>query len=284
MSEEWQTERLDLDAYLDRIDYHRTLDPGGPTLIGLHRAHVAAIAFENLDIILGRGIGVDLDSVQTKLVNDRRGGYCYEHALLFAAVLERIGFTVDRLLARIGHDPHQPRPRTHMTLRVSHDDTQWLADVGFGAGLLEPLPWDETGEPHTQDGWTYRLTTADEGWIVQQRLPHGWTDLYSFTEEPQHASDVVMANHFTSTHRSSPFVDQPVVMRKAGAVYHRLRGRELTTAHVDGTTEQHTLDDTGIATALRDTFRLTLTESEAARLQAALPPPNSESEQPRSTR
>lgn len=154
MTDEWEIDRLDLDAYLHRVGYHDQLVPTGQTLTRLHRAHVAAIPFENLDIVLGRGVAVDLDSVQAKLVGNRRGGYCYEHGLLFAAALERVGYDVDRLLASIGEDPQ--RPRTHMTLHVRAADGARLADVGFGAGLLQPLPWGESG-PCQQGDWVYQL-------------------------------------------------------------------------------------------------------------------------------
>jgi N-hydroxyarylamine O-acetyltransferase len=149
VSDEWGTDELDLPAYLDRIGQPAG-EPDGATLARLHRAHVAAIGFENLDVVLGRGVAVDLAAVQDKLVERHRGGYCYEHGVLFAAVLTRLGFDVDRLLARIGHDPQRPRARTHMALRVTGSDGQWLADVGFGTGLLTPLPWTDDGREGRQ--------------------------------------------------------------------------------------------------------------------------------------
>jgi N-hydroxyarylamine O-acetyltransferase len=85
-SDEWEIERLDLDAYLRRVGHVGDTAPTAQTLAALHRAHLAAIPFENLDVVLGRGIAVDVDSVQAKLVERRRGGYCYEHGVLFAAV------------------------------------------------------------------------------------------------------------------------------------------------------------------------------------------------------
>src|SRR5690242_2886518 len=94
---------LDLDAYLKRIEYTGDLEPTYSVLEALHRAHTTHIPFENLDILLGRPILLDLASLQTKLVLGCRGGYCFEHNLLFAAVLERIGFSLIRLAARVHH-------------------------------------------------------------------------------------------------------------------------------------------------------------------------------------
>ena len=84
---------LDVPAYLERIEYQGTLAPDYATLEALHLAHATHIPFENLDILLDRPILLDLGSLQSKLVDARRGGYCYEHNTLFASVLREIGFT-----------------------------------------------------------------------------------------------------------------------------------------------------------------------------------------------
>jgi N-hydroxyarylamine O-acetyltransferase len=68
---------------------------------GWHQAHVGAIPFENLDILLGRPVVLEIDALQAKLVSGRRGGYCFEQNTLFRAALERIGFRVTALAARV---------------------------------------------------------------------------------------------------------------------------------------------------------------------------------------
>ncbi len=272
MSTEWEIGRLDLDAYLARVGYRGNREPTGPTLAALHRAHVAAIAFENLDVILGRGVSVDLDDVQAKLVGRDRGGYCYEHNVLFAAVLERLGYRVERFLARIGADHDRPRPRTHMTLHAHAADggQSWLADVGFGGGLLDPLPWGDTG-PHRQGGWTYQLIVQGGTWQVREQHNDGWATLYSFTEERQHLSDVVMSNHFTSTYPDSPFIAQIVVMGKAPEQHRRLIGRPLSITRPDGAVHERELSDPEIADTLRTEFGLQLDSDEMGRLVDSLP-------------
>lgn len=271
MTDEWDSDRLDLDAYLARTGYTGELAPTEQTLRRLHRAHVAAIPFENLDIPLGRTISTQLEDVQTKLVHAGRGGYCYEHGVLFAAVLDRLGYAVHRLLARIGGERARPRPRSHMMLHVRARDRQWLADVGFGAGLLEPLPWADTG-PRIQGGWIYQLTPcAERGWQLRERRGTEWKTLYSFTDEPQHASDVMVANHFTSTHPSSPFVGQLMVIRKDDDAHLRLHGRRLDQIRPDGSTTERELTNTEIAHAMRDQFGLQLTQLEIIDLLRSLP-------------
>ena len=273
VTDEWNTDRLDLDAYLTRTGYAGSSVPDVTTLIELHRAHVAAIAFENLDVATGRGVAVDLPEVQDKLVTRRRGGYCYEHGTLFAAVLDRFGYPVHRVLARVGSGDDGPRPRTHLAIITQVQDARWLVDVGFGSGLLEPVPFD--GTAHHQGGWTYRShPETDCSWALQELRPEGWTTLYTFTEERVHASDVVMANHFTATWPRSPFVAQVIAVRKDAHAVHQLLGRRLTATGPQGDGEDaRVLTDAEVVTALRQVFGLHLTADEATRVTAALPAP-----------
>jgi N-hydroxyarylamine O-acetyltransferase len=266
MTSEWDIEQLDIDAYLRRVGYDGDPAPTAATLAALHRAHLATVPFENLDIVLGRGISVDFEDVQRKLVDDRRGGYCYEHGLLFAAALERLGFGVDRLLARVGGDGYRPRARTHMALRVRADGEAWLADVGFGSGLLEPLPFDG-GEPRRQGGWEYMLaSTGDGAWELRERREDEWMVRYGFADERQHPADVVVANHFTSTWPRSPFVTRAVVVRKDEDALRELIDRTLTTTRPDGSTEERPIADGELAATLADVFGLELSADEVAGL------------------
>ncbi|NUW38926.1 arylamine N-acetyltransferase [Nonomuraea rhodomycinica] len=144
--------------------------PSAETLRAVHRAHVTAIPFENLDVVLGRGAPIDLESLQDKLVGRRRGGYCHEHNLLFAAALERLGFRVTRHLARIRLG-RLHLPRTHATLTVETEEGgRWLADVGFGGeGLVEPLPFPD-GAAARLGGWEWRLGRDGDFWVLRDHL------------------------------------------------------------------------------------------------------------------
>jgi N-hydroxyarylamine O-acetyltransferase len=83
---------IDLDAYFERIGWGGSTHATFHTLSDLIHAHMTAIPFENLDVLLGRSIRLDLEGIQDKLVRARRGGYCFEHSTLLASVLERLGF------------------------------------------------------------------------------------------------------------------------------------------------------------------------------------------------
>lgn len=277
----WRVDRLDLDAYLRRIAHTGRLAPDGQTLAALHRAHLAAIPFENLDVILGRGISVDLEHVQAKLVDRGRGGYCYEHAILFGAILSRLGFGVDRLLARTGDPDEHPRPRSHMVLRVRAGQQRWLADVGFGSGLLQPLPLAATG-PQRQGAWQYELIQERDGaWRLREHDGERWTTIQTFTEEPQYLVDIEVANYNTATNPHSPFVQRPIVVRKGDSWVRRLLGREYTLDIPGQPARRRMLSDGEYAEVLRGEFGLALAPAEVAALVAALPPasPTTETEQ-----
>jgi N-hydroxyarylamine O-acetyltransferase len=265
---EWEIERLDVGAYLDRIGYAGSLEPSPEVLTALHRAHATTIPFENLDIILGRGVSLRLDDIQEKLLRQRRGGYCYEHNLLFAALLERMEFDVRRLVARV--QPDKPGPRTHMLLNVTIDGEEWLADVGFGAALLDPIPLDD-GIEVRQGEWTHGTARMRDGsWRLRTRDGEEWSDLYGFTGEPQRPTDYLVYNHYTSTHPGSPFVSQVVAMRVTPAARFTLRSDELTTTRPDGSSVRTTVPGPGLDGVLRDTFGIALNGDDALAMAGTL--------------
>ena len=218
----------DVDDYLVRIGERPPLAPTLEGLVTLQRAHCAAVPFENLDILLGRPIALDLPALVEKLVRGRRGGYCFEHNTLFRAVLEALGYRVAAFAARVRVGTTAVRPRTHMLLRTDLPQGAVLVDVGFGGdGPLHPIPFVEGRETWIgRNG--HRLHREGELWVLQGNTGSTWTDLYAFAIEPCYDADFEMANHFTSTHPRSPFVQNLVAQRSWPEKRAILRNRELT--------------------------------------------------------
>jgi N-hydroxyarylamine O-acetyltransferase len=264
---EWCSEELDVDAYLARIDYCDPTEPTEEVLRGLHRAHVTSIPFENLDIVMGREIRIDLPSLQEKLLLRRRGGYCFEHNLLFGALLERLGFLVTRLAARVRMGNARVLPSTHMTLSVSAGGKPWLADVGFGGeGLLEPVPLAE-GVTSEQGGRTYRLVRETEReWVLRTSRPDGWLDLYSFTLEPRRHADYFVANYYTSTHPRSPFTGRMVAQRVKPDRRLSLIDRSLVESEASGEVTTREASDAELGALLRS-FGIVLAPEELVLLR-----------------
>jgi N-hydroxyarylamine O-acetyltransferase len=234
-----RTEPL-LEAYMRRIGLPH---PGAPTLAALrqlHAAHVAAIPFENLDILLGRGINLDLDSLRAKLVDQRRGGYCFEHNTLFLAVLRELGFDATAMEARVRVGSTAIRPRTHMVIAVRLGPDEWLADVGFGGEgpfepvAVRPIQADEVSEVR------HRIVPEGALRVLQMRSSAEWIDMYAFVPEAVHPVDFEVANWFTSTHPRSPFVRTLTAQRSTRDVryilrypsYSEIRGGDVSTREI----------------------------------------------------
>ncbi len=255
----WPVEPLDLGAYLRRIGWTGSPRPDLLTLRAWHRAHLGAIAFENLDIQMGLRIRLDLASLQDKMVQRRRGGYCHEHNTLFRHVLEAAGFEVAHCEARVRQSAGSFRPRTHLTLKVPCEGRTWLADVGFGGdGPLEPVPLD--GETSEQFGDRFRVVPEGSLAVLQRLSASGWEDLYAIEPRSVHPVDVELATWFTSTHPSSPFVNTLTAQRTTPGARQVLRNLAYTvTRGADVTTRA--VERAALAPLLRDAFGLDVPEN-----------------------
>ncbi|OQO94716.1 arylamine N-acetyltransferase [Saccharomonospora piscinae] len=261
---DWDTAGLDLDAYHHRIG--QSLRPPSPeALFALHEAHVRTIPFENVDVVLGRTPSLRLADIAAKLVDTERGGYCFEHGLLFAAVLDRLGYDVTRGVARVRFD--QPdAEQTHLVLLVRTEGERFLADVGFGAGPLVPLPLRD-GARTDHGGWPFRLRRDGGFWLLENPDPEGdWRIAHGFDETPQRHIDYVVGNHYIATHPDSAFTGRLVVMRKDRDVHRKLVGDRLVVEYADETPREVTTVEPG---DLGDTLRslgIVVTGDDLARL------------------
>lgn len=247
---------IDLKEYAERIGYRGELAATMETLKNLHFAHATHIPFENLEILLGRPIEADLESLWAKMISSERGGYCFEQNALFAAVLEELGFRVRRLAARVRMGSKEVRPRSHMLLSVEIEGESWLADVGFGGeGLLHPIPL-RVGEEARNFAWAHRLTLEGPFHVLQTMHPDGWFDLYAFTLEEQYPADYEVANYFISTNPHSPFVHMIFVSRPDADVRLTLMNRRLIEQRAQGSSTSIVPDDDAILEVLAERFGL----------------------------
>ncbi|MFJ7781714.1 arylamine N-acetyltransferase [Streptomyces albidoflavus] len=274
----WSGELLDLDAYLARVGYDGPREPTLAVLRDLQRAHTTGIPFENVHAVLGRELPLDLPSVQARLVQGRRGGYCFEHVGLFAAVLERLGFHVTGLAGRVSLGADKVLPATHGLLAVTarDDERRWLCDVGFGAGPLGPVELADGAEA-AYGGWRYRLERhpgahgIDQWWLYQSApgtgdSPGSWIDRHTFTLTAQYPIDYVVASHFVGTHPRSPFVRRLFAQRMTADAHHSLDGLTRVTTLPDGKTTTEEIAPEALDATLREVFGLALTEEELSAL------------------
>lgn len=202
---------MDVQAYLDRIHYRRASFPTSETLRALHLAHVLAVPFENLDNFLGRPISLEPADLFAKIVIARRGGYCYELNGLFSLLLETMGFSVTRLIARVRYGSRPPYPCSHQVLLVHVGGESWLVDVGFGGnGLLEPFPLvSEHVAMQGSEQFRLRLVEQDEH-LLQCFVRDQWESLYSFSLHPCQPVDYLYASYFHSHSPDSIFMQRRI--------------------------------------------------------------------------
>ena len=265
------TSGIDVDAYFERIGY------GGPqavsldTLAAIHLQHAVTIPFENLNPLLRWPVKLDAQSLEQKLVRDKRGGYCFEHNLLLKHVLERLGFHVKGLAARVLWNAPEGAvtPRGHMLLRIDLDDRPYVADVGFGGlTLTGPIRLEadvEQTTPHER----FRLVQSDDGFVMQANVDDAWMSLYRFDLQEQFLPDYEVTNWYLSNHPASHFVTGLVAARADRDRRYALRGNEFTVHHLAGGKDRRKLVS---AQAIRDVLEQTMQVAlpDAPELDAAL--------------
>lgn len=249
---------MELTSYLQRIGFTGVARPDAQTLCRIHRLHLAAIPYENFDVQLGRRVGFDLEAIHRKLVSERRGGWCYEMNGLFAWALEQIGFRITRLAGAVTRDQGGDASiGTHLALCV-HLDRPYLADVGFGDGLIEAAPI--AAGAFRQDEFDFRLERVDDGWWRLHNQPEGGAPSFDFqlTEAPRER--LAGRCDWLQSAPESPFVLNAVCQSYRDGQLFTLRGRVLKIVR-GRAVERHTIESQHeFATVLRDVFGLELPE------------------------
>jgi N-hydroxyarylamine O-acetyltransferase len=204
---------VDAAAYLNRINFSGSRLPTADNLRAIHRAHLFTVPFENLDIGLRREIPCDENAAIRKIVERKRGGFCYEMNGALAALLRGLGFQVTLLSARVAREDGSEGPEfDHLTLRVDLEEP-WLADVGFGESFLDPLRL-EIGFEQEQAGKIFRLVEEGERVQLQMREPgKAWKNQYSFTLTPRRLEDFAGMCRYHQTSPESHFTRKRICTR-----------------------------------------------------------------------
>ncbi len=248
---------MDVAAYLARIGYRGPTGPTAETLRQIHRAHMLSVPFENLDIGLGRRITLDPDAFVRKIVEERRGGFCYELNGAFATLLEALGFKVTLLSARVPRADGSETPEfDHLTLRVDLEEP-WLADVGFGDFILEPLRL-QVGLEQSQEAGRFRIEERGNDLLVQKGQGKEWIEQYRFTLMPYCLADFAAMCDFHQTSPESPFTRKSICSLATADGRITLADRKLIETR-NGTRQERILEsDTERKRLLREIFGVAL--------------------------
>lgn len=205
---------MELAAYLARIGYAGQPRPDLATLRAVHRAHLQSIPYENLDVRLGRPLGIGVEQAFHKLVTGRRGGWCYEMNGLLAWALEEIGFKVTRMCGAVMRGVRGDETiGNHLVLRVDLDDGPWIADLGLGDGLLEPIPLRPGAHPVR--GYDFQLEQLDATWWRLHNHEMGGARHFDFTLAPADPARLAAACQWLQTSPLSIFTQTVLAYRFA---------------------------------------------------------------------
>lgn len=212
--------QIDLDAYFARIGYEGGREPTLENLTAIQFAHATSIPFENLNILFGQGVQLDLDTLQDKIVCQGRGGYCFEQNGLALAALRQLGFKARGLIGRVRWmvEDGVAAPLTHMLICVEFDDGAYIYDGGFGGirltGVLKLEPALVQKTRHED----HRIVQDGENYTIQANLGQAapddrWANVCEFTLTPQSPVDYELSSWYTSTHPESLFTNNLIVER-----------------------------------------------------------------------
>ena len=248
---------IDPPAYLARIGYSGSTSPNSDTLRSLQRSHMLAVPFENLDISAGRVIICHESRFLHKIVNERRGGFCYELNGAFAALLRALGFQTTLLSARVPRGPSDGPEFDHLALRVDLEEP-WLVDVGFGDSFLEPLRLISEVEQEQEVG-KFRIHSKAGDTFVMQRFnaEKDWRAQYSFTLKPRALSDFAGMCHYHQTSPESHFTQKRIC--SLATADGRITLSDLTLLVTrNGKREERVLTESERNTVLRERFGVSL--------------------------
>jgi len=260
------TPSFDQQDWLTRIGYNGSLQPTLETLHNLIFAHSHAIAYESLDIILGRTPRLDIASLQQKMIAGGRGGYCLEQNMLFREGLRSLGYNITSLQGRVvrGMTIDAPRPAIHMLLQVNLPEGPYLADVGFGnlaptSALLlrEGVEQDTPHEP-------MRFIDVGGELTLQAKLRNDWDHIYRVIPYPRYDGEYEITNWYTGTHPDAPYQSN-IIAARPGPNRTRITmfTRRVTVRHATGEAERRQLQsEAEFRTVLRDEFGLDMSDED----------------------
>ncbi|MBV5328300.1 MAG: arylamine N-acetyltransferase [Chlorobium sp.] len=208
-----KSDNFNLEAYFARIGFEADASADFATLKGIMRCQLFSVPFENLDVQQGKIVSLVPEEIYRKIVDRKRGGYCYEVNGLFAMALDALGIPYRFVAARPMTYPVR-RPRTHMAIVATIDGEQWLCDLGFGSySIREPVNLNCLDRELSQDFEIFKLSKNPEGdYLLQSFVDGAWKNLYEFNLSQQEWVDFEPANYLNSTHPDSIFVQWLMVV------------------------------------------------------------------------
>ncbi|XP_072340229.1 arylamine N-acetyltransferase, pineal gland isozyme NAT-3-like isoform X1 [Scyliorhinus torazame] len=272
-------ERMDVRKYLARIGYQGPTQPSLENLKAIHERHILSVPFGSLSIHCGERIVPEVPLLYRKIVEQQRGGFCYELNGLFSWLLEELGYRVSLLSGQVRNTftEHFGPPFDHLVLLVEFGDgRRWLCDVGFGNAFRKPLPL-EAGRAERQDNGVFGLHEEGGSWELRRTPPGGSAEatLYKFTLEGQRREDFRPMCEYHQTSPSSIFFCKSFCsLHLPGGMITYMGKRLITTEYTSEREEKITtqLTEEQIPHTLKERFGITLRNKLIPKDQDIVPP------------
>jgi N-hydroxyarylamine O-acetyltransferase len=250
----------DIDRYLAHIGLDRRPAATLEGLTVLHRAHLRGVTYENLGVQLGRQIDITIGPIFDKIVNRRRGGWCYEMNGLFGWASKKLGFDVQRATGAVMREAGgDAQTANHLVLRVALPEGIYLADVGFGDGPIAPIRVTEG--PFTAGGFEFGLDRVDARWWRVRNHKFSGAKSFDFNLDPADEGAFAAKCIQLQTAPDSLFVQNLICFRHREGAVDALVGRAhrvMTPAGI----ETRILDDAeDLVSTLHNVFKLDVPEA-----------------------
>ena len=252
---------MNFPSYLQRLQYTGPLEPNLETLTQLQLAHLLSIPFENLDIHTGREIQLDTEKLFQKIVEEKRGGFCYELNGLFYELLRHLGYQVTRIAAQVHSTEKQAfgPEYDHLALIVQLDDKIYLTDVGYGEFLVNPLliSLDAPQEDSRGEVYILREHGGDE-LRVEKWIEERWKPEYKFTLQAREFHEFEPMCHYQQFDPSSHFQKQKLISQLTETGRITLTSTKLKIADGDETVEREVKHQAEFAELLWKHYKIRL--------------------------
>jgi N-hydroxyarylamine O-acetyltransferase len=236
----------DTHRYLQRLGFDAPPPPTLDTLCRLQQRHTAEFPFETLASLLRQPVPIDFESVERKVLEQGRGGYCYELNQLFLALLQELGFEARGITGRVVMNaPEGAWPaRTHRLSLVTLDGVRYTTDVGFG-GMVPTAPLLlDSREAQTTPHEPYRIEDQDDGYLLRANVAGEWRPMYLFDLQRQEEIDYTVGNWYVSNHPESPFMGRLMVARTGDGLRKTLNGNSYAVHRIGQESERRLITDT----------------------------------------
>lgn len=239
------SKNFSLEKYFQRINYSKAVSKDLNNLKNIVSCQLQSIAFENTEVIAKQIPSLKLEDIFEKIVNKKRGGYCYEVNGLLAMALTSIGFDWYFVAARPMLYPEK-RPKTHMVVVVVLDGKKYLCDTGFGGYCIrEPIEIKEFVEAE-QNKEMFRLELIGKEYVLSSNVKSQWINQYGFVDLPQEWIEFSLANYYNATHPNTIFTQNKIAIMQIPNGRKILMNDNLKIIENGETTEQEIRFEDGI--------------------------------------